>query len=383
MVKEHNGDEPELEERRHQGSADEVPVDEASQGGGVPGEVGAAGEGEVRDRDRPESPEARTVVQDDAAPEQDTGDRAAPGAAPGPAAPASAAPPEDADDTVELPSPARPRRTGAAAGAAAAGAGAAESGFGGPSAGGEISFGTWLRRQREMREIDLREIADKTKISLRYLKAMEQDRFELLPAPVFARGFLREYSKYVGLNADEVVNYYLSTQHGQSLEEEASEELVDPGSSRGPVTRGAFLALLLIVAVALLAYFLFYRQSQEDARRAAPPPIAPPATETVPTEVPPPPEEEVLSAPLVVTLDFTQECWVEARVDGAPQVSRLFVAGESIQLEGEESVELSLGNGGGVEVQVNNMPLDLDADEGEIVSVTIDPATVQRLRQRG
>jgi transcriptional regulator with XRE-family HTH domain len=244
------------------------------------------------------------------------------------------------------------------------------------------SFGTWLRRQREMREIDLREIADKTKISLRYLKAMEQDRFELLPAPVFARGFLREYSKYVGLNADEVVNYYLSTQHGHTLEEEANEELVDPGRSRGPVTRGAFLALLLIVAAALLAYFLFYRQSQEDARRAAPPPIAPPATETVPTEVPPP-QEEVLSAPLVVTLDFIQECWVDARVDGAPQVSRLFVAGESIQLEGEETVELSLGNGGGVEAQVNNMPLGLDADPGDVVSVTIDLATVERLRQRG
>jgi transcriptional regulator with XRE-family HTH domain len=257
-----------------------------------------------------------------------------------------------------------------------------DSGFGGPAVGGEISFGTWLRRQREMRDIDLREIADKTKISLRYLKAMEQDHFELLPAPVFARGFLREYSKYVGLNADEVVNYYLSTQHGQSLEEETSEALVDPGSSRSPVTRGAFLVLLLIVAAALILYFLFYRQSQEDARRAAPPPIAPPATETVPTEVPPPPEEEVLTAPLVVTLDFTQECWVEARVDGAPEVSRLFVAGESIRLEGDESVELTLGNGGGLEVQVNNMPFDLQARSGEVTSVTIDLATVQRLRQR-
>lgn len=339
VAKEHGSEgEPELEERRHQRSFDEIPVDEPSAGGGTPEEL-----------------EGRE-----------------------PAAP------HDVDnDTVEVPSPARPRRSGAVAGAAAAATVAAESGFGGPSVGGEISFGTWLRRQREMRDIDLREIADKTKISLRYLKAMEQDQFELLPAPVFARGFLREYSKYVGLNADEVVNYYLSTQHGQSLEEETSEALVDPGSSRSPVTRGAFLVLLLIVAAALILYFLFYRQSQEDARRAAPPPIAPPATETVPTEVPPPPEEAVLSAPLVVTLDFTEECWVEARVDGAPEVSRLFVAGESIRLEGDESVELTLGNGGGLEVQVNNMPFDLQARSGEVTSVTIDLATVQRLRQRG
>jgi transcriptional regulator with XRE-family HTH domain len=299
---------------------------------------------------------------------------------------------DDGDDTVELPSPARPLRSGAVAGAAAASAAAAAPGgpatrgpaSPGTASLGEASFGTWLRRQRELREIDLREIAEKTKISLRYLKAMEQDRFEVLPAPVFARGFLREYAKYVGLNADEVVNYYLSTQAGEGIEELAREEVVESSSSRGPVTRGAFLVILLIVAVAVLAYFLFWRQSQEDARRAAPPPIAPPASQiVVPTEAPPPPPEAVLAAPIVVTLDLTQECWVEARVDGAPELSRLFVAGESIQLEAEERVELTLGNGGGVEVQVNNMPYDLGVAAGQVANVTIDLSTVERLRQRG
>src|SRR5688572_25847284 len=69
------------------------------------------------------------------------------------------------------------------------------------------SFGDWLRRQREMREINLRDIAERTKISLRYLQAMEADRFDLLPAPIFAKGFLREYARYVGLSPDEVVNH--------------------------------------------------------------------------------------------------------------------------------------------------------------------------------
>ena len=66
------------------------------------------------------------------------------------------------------------------------------------------SFGEWLRRQREMLEISLRDIADRTKISLRYLEAMEADRFDLLPAPIFAKGFLREYARYVGLSPDDV-----------------------------------------------------------------------------------------------------------------------------------------------------------------------------------
>lgn len=297
-------------------------------------------------------------------------------------------PPEEAAlDEPYLPPPpepepgplARPRRSGAEAGAAAAGVeltGEAD------RPGRDGSFGGWLRRQREMREIDLREIADKTKISLRYLKAMEQDRFDVLPAPVFARGFLREYAKYVGLNADEVVNYYLSSHELQRREAEEAAAEVEVRPSRGPVTRGAFLVLLLIVVIAAAAYFLFYRRAQEEARRAAPPPIAPPAAVEVPDEVSPPPADAVLDAPLVVTLDFSSECWVEARVDGRPGVSKLQVAGESLQIQAEESVTLVLGDAGAVDVQVNGLHYPLDAESGERREVTVDLQALERLRGR-
>ena len=60
--------------------------------------------------------------------------------------------------------------------------------------GGDDSFGGWLRQQREIRGISLREIADASKISIRYLEALETGRFSMLPAPVFAKGFLRQYA---------------------------------------------------------------------------------------------------------------------------------------------------------------------------------------------
>ena len=88
--------------------------------------------------------------------------------------------------------------------------------------GSGVPFGTWLRSQREARGVSLREIADSTRISLRYLEALEMDRFDALPAPVFARGFLREYARVVGLDADEVVNLFLvAANAGQSPEEAA------------------------------------------------------------------------------------------------------------------------------------------------------------------
>src|SRR4051812_40050433 len=111
------------------------------------------------------------------------------------------------------------------------------------------SFGDWLRRQRELREISLRDIAERTKISQRYLEAMEQDRFDLLPAPLFAKGFLREYARYVGLSPDEVVNHYLAVQQQESPEEDGvkkDQTLVNRPHRVKPVrswTYGLFLAV--------------------------------------------------------------------------------------------------------------------------------------------
>src|SRR6187549_3112870 len=70
------------------------------------------------------------------------------------------------------------------------------------------SFGEELRREREIRGISLKEIADATKISKRFLEALERNDHRTLPAPVFTRGFVREYARYVGLNAEDMVNRY-------------------------------------------------------------------------------------------------------------------------------------------------------------------------------
>src|SRR2546426_6975146 len=70
------------------------------------------------------------------------------------------------------------------------------------------SFGEELRREREIRGISLKEISDATKISKRFLEAIERNDHRTLPAPVFTRGFVREYARYLGLNAEEMVTRY-------------------------------------------------------------------------------------------------------------------------------------------------------------------------------
>src|SRR5213592_2754282 len=70
------------------------------------------------------------------------------------------------------------------------------------------SFGENLRRERELRGIDLRDIAEATKISVRFLQALEQDRVDILPGGIFPRAFVRQYARYLGLDPDRMVTEF-------------------------------------------------------------------------------------------------------------------------------------------------------------------------------
>ena len=238
------------------------------------------------------------------------------------------------------------------------------------------NFGLWLRREREAREVTLEEISDVTKISKTYLNALEEERFDVLPAPVFAKGFLREYARYVGLDPDEVVNSYLSA---MSVEEpEVGNAQSQPqGRSSFEWLIGAVLAVALLVLVAVIGFAGFWAErtqranpeasdvSTDEGSRALPEPPSPSSTPVSVASDPPAravssrPQAEIPAAPLVVTIDFTEDCWVEASVDGRRRLSELHVQGESLQIDAERQVELTLGNPSGVVVEVNGEPYSL------------------------
>lgn len=236
--------------------------------------------------------------------------------------------------------------------------------------GGPDSFGEWLKRQRELREISLREVSDTTKINLRYLEALEQNRFSALPAPVFARGFLREYARYVGLDPDEVLNYY-----------DAAQQEQEPESPAGPRPRrlhsstqwlyGLVLTLAVVGLFAVVAATSFW--AERRPAHVDPPPIAPPVFEAAP----PPPPQAAAQAPLEVTLDFTENCWVEATLDGKERISELRVQGESLRLAANERVSLTLGNAPGVRIEVNGQPFEIAGGEETVRDLEI---TLESLR---
>jgi curved DNA-binding protein CbpA len=78
-----------------------------------------------------------------------------------------------------------------------------------------VLSGADLRQVREARGLSLRHIAAVTKIGLRFLEYIEQDRFDFLPAPVYLRGFLLEYARIVGLDPRRAADAYMSRLAGR------------------------------------------------------------------------------------------------------------------------------------------------------------------------
>ncbi len=264
-----------------------------------------------------------------------------------------------------------------------------------PADGDPASFGIWLRRQREAREVGLREIAERTKISMRYLEALEENRFALLPAPVFARGFLREYARYVGLNADEVVNHFLAAQGLDGKEGTANAEgLSNSGpslsmprsSSAGTWKRWLFLGLattVLLSVVALAAWLADQRRDRppETPVAALPPSVAAPSLPALAVPSTPAANEAAVPArALRLTLDFTADCWIDGIMDGQKRVSEKRVQGETVQLEADRTIELTLGSSGAVDARLNGLPLPLPRRQGEVVRRTIDLETLRQLQ---
>ena len=71
------------------------------------------------------------------------------------------------------------------------------------------SFGETLKRERELREISLRQISEATKINIRYLEALEENRFDALPGGLFNKGFIRAYATFIGVDGESMVDAYL------------------------------------------------------------------------------------------------------------------------------------------------------------------------------
>ena len=261
------------------------------------------------------------------------------------------------------------------------------------------SFGEELRREREIRGISLKEIADATKISKRFLDALERNDHKTLPAPVFTRGFVREYARYVGLNAEEMVNRYNFAaanddriekpppvaKYAQTPPKDISPR---PAAKRGipsaitRVDRGVIWAIFIFVALAGVAYWAVQKRGERDRAEAA---TNVPVTTSRAAAAPPAAAASVPKpddSKLRMTLEVTANSWVTLEADGKTVLNTEVNAGDKRDFEAADEFKFrTIGNAAGLTLTLNGARVPPLGDDGEVVKNRIfDRAALAELR---
>src|SRR3712207_5764197 len=117
-------------------------------------------------------------------------------------------------------------------------------------------IGETLREARMRAKIDVSEVEAQTKIRAKYLRALENEEWDVLPGPTFARSFLRTYADYLGLDSKLLVEEFRLRQEGPA-EFDLTPIAPSPAASRRRLraprlSRGWVIGLSLLGLLALL-----------------------------------------------------------------------------------------------------------------------------------
>jgi len=290
------------------------------------------------------------------------------------------------------------------------------------------SIGETLRRERQLRNLELDQVSRELKISVRFLEAIEQEKFERLPAGVFAKSFARQYARLLGLDEDEVANEVQRALAPPPLAPQFTAGAPDEPKPRplpefyvpkleawqrvrdhGNFSWSSPLPALMLVVVAMLGCSLIYGwwqrsrhpattayASPPQSQQAAPAPAItepkpPPAASTQPVspvsasagQAAKPAAQPAAPAqtpgmdaagtggPVKVEVTAAEPVWILARTDGKYSFSGTLEANETRTLEAATTVLLRLGNAGGVTITLNGKPIGEVGPKGQVRTVQL------------
>ena len=291
------------------------------------------------------------------------------------------------------------------------------------------SVGEILRKEREARGVSLEEISEETKISMRFLRAIEEEHFDLLPGGIFNKNFIRQYARYLRLDEETAVQNYLRIA-GTDREPSDGEKHAPPLEMQLPTSgTGYFRIVLAAICLGALAVGLTYglyrlknrvAPSTSTVEGLSTTPAAASSAPTVPSPVegaalastdqaspglPTPAEgnlsgsapenapetaprgknvgEEKFQEPgiarqesapgLDLRITSLGPVWLSITTDGGEHWQGTLQPRQTKQVKASDSIRLTVGDAGAVDLNLNGNSLPSLGRPGEVKKVTITP----------
>jgi cytoskeleton protein RodZ len=239
-------------------------------------------------------------------------------------------------------------------------------------------FGEHLRREREMRGVSLDEISAATRISTRFLEAIEKDQWDQLPGGVFNRGFIRSIARFLGLDEDSLVaEYALGNSHSAPAPAEAPKaQNRMPRNWRPAVTAAAVIVLVVAGGIFGLHRYgddLFgWIHSRYQAVRAAGKTAPEPGSDPVSAATAGVPAAAGNSGQmLTLKLQARKAAIVKVSADGKIVFDGAVQPGDSRQFDGQSRFDVSASDSSAITLDLNGHALPAIGSPGQSGSVTL------------
>ncbi len=174
-----------------------------------------------------------------------------------------------------------------------------------------VTLGETLAAKRGERGLTIEQAATATRIRAHYLSALESNELERLAAPVYAKGHLRTYARFLGLDPEPLVAMLKPAPRDPRRLLSIATAAARP---RVAITAPALAAAGLVLLASVFAGYA-WRQVQADQKPVTPSPTAQVAAAPPGAPVPTPSPQ---ARPIVVGVRVTEEVWINAFVDGRP-----------------------------------------------------------------
>ncbi len=263
------------------------------------------------------------------------------------------------------------------------------------------TLGEELRRVREEKGMNLREVSDATHIGTRFLQAIESDNYSILPGGIFNRGFVRSYARYVGLDEEQAMTLYnqqLEAQGGEAprIPAPSLDGIDEEGSSPWGSIALIVITLLLLCAGIFTAWKWFKGGEALLAGNGSPSPlVSASAAPSVSSEPATPstsasavatasalpstlPSSGATTSPSVTPMPGAMqlklqakdgECWIKVKTDANPKGEMAVLRpGEYREISANERFIVNVGNVLTLNAYLNGKPITINANKGKYVA---------------
>lgn len=235
--------------------------------------------------------------------------------------------------------------------------------------------GEILKKRREELGQDLKKIAHTLKIRYDYLKAIEANSFEKIPAPVYAKAYIKQYAKYLGINSDPIIEKYI-----QQTSPPAAESDI-PQKKDAPKKRNLQLHLIAVPALALVLIGVYVSYPRKSEHKYSEKPKTASVQKT--SQVKQTAQKTAVKTDLkdkqeakkakghALEIRASETTWLKVNVDNKQEKDILLQQGESVKMSADSGFSLLIGNAGGISLIFDGKDIGRIGKTGEVVSLNL------------